>query len=180
MTTRLLTVFTLGATLLVAGCGGAPNTNAPSGTEVVQDGVGYFVQTSRELNPLVAGDRALLAGVPKRELQTGPRRTLVGVFLQAANDGKRARHAVADPELVSAEGQVYKPLELPAVDPFAYRGGLIGPGKTTSKLNSPGRKGPTGGSVVVYRVPTSTFTTNRPFTIRFGTAPSAASVQLDL
>jgi hypothetical protein len=42
------------------------------------------------------------------------------------------------------------------------------------------RESPENGTIVVYRVPTGVFVTDRPFTIRFGTNDRAASVQLDL
>lgn len=42
----------LAAALVVAGCGDpVPDSNAPEGTSVAQDGISYFVQDSRALNP---------------------------------------------------------------------------------------------------------------------------------
>jgi hypothetical protein len=169
------------ATLVATGCGAGPppNQDAPAGTAVVEDGVTYAVQTSRELNPLVADDRALLGGMSRRRIQKGET-ALVGVFLEAVNNGSRAHTAFRAPQLVSAEGQVFKPLKLPTGDPFAYRGGRIAAGGQLPGPDSAAAEDAESGSVLVYRVPSSTFVTDRPFVVRFGTTDRAASVQLDL
>jgi hypothetical protein len=166
------------AALLLAGCGPPPDRNAPDGTTVTQDGVDYAVQTSRELNPDDPDDRVILGGRTKG--LDGPGTTLVGVFLQARNDASSPRHADAAPQLVTAFGQTFKPLPLPATDPFAYHGRLLAPGQEIPVPQSVARESPENGDIVVYRVPTGVFVTDRPFTLRFGTDDSAASVQLDL
>jgi hypothetical protein len=178
--TRLVSAALIAAALLVAGCGDGPppGTNAPEGTDVTQSGVDYAVQTSRELNPGDADDRAFLGGRTKYLDRAGM--TLVGVFLQARNDASSMRRAVAAPQLVDAFGETFAPLQLPADDPFAYRGGRLGPGDEIPGPQSPATESPENGAVIVYRVPTGVFVTDRPFTIRFGTNDRAASVQLDL
>jgi hypothetical protein len=169
----------LALTLLAAGCGGgAPNQDAPAGTDVLQDGVSYEVQSSRELNPLEPDDRALLTGVPRRKLGDMSDAALVGVFLQA--DDSKPHRAVAAPQLISAERQVFKPMPLPRVDAFAYRGRRLAPGAQLPDPDSAAAEGPEDGLTLVYRVPDSTFTTDRPFIVRFGPTDRAASVQLDL
>jgi len=177
---RIGVLSLLGVALVAAGCGGAPDQNASAGTTVVQDGVSYEVQTSRELNPLEPDDRNLLTGMSRRELADTPGAVLVGVFLQASNDGSTPRRAIAAPQLLSAEGQVFRPLALPPVDPFTYRGGRLAPGGQLPTPDSEAAQGPDQGSLVVYRVPAATFMTDRPFVVRFGTTEHAASVQLDL
>ncbi len=168
-------------TPIVAGCSAALDRNAPAGSDVVQDGVTYSVQTSRELNPFEPDDRALFAGRrPRKRPLDEPNTVLVGVFLQARNDGSKVRRAVADPRMVSAEDEVFKPLRLPATDPFAYRGGRLAPhGDLPDPLSAPAES-PDDGAVLVYRVPNNTFLSDRPFTLRFGTSDRTASVQLDL
>lgn len=167
----------LAATLLLAGCGGAPDRDAPSGTTVVQDGVAYSVQTSRELNPSEPDDRTLLGGGAGR--LTGPDVTLVGVFLQASDEAQGPRRAVAAPQLVDAFGRVFRPVPLPPGATSAYRGGRLSPGQQIPSPESEAAQGPGSGAALVYRVPTDVFLTDRPFTLRFGGA-RAASVQLDL
>lgn len=168
----------LAAALLVAGCGSPPDRNAPDGTTVTQDGVGYAVQTSRELNPDDPDDRAFLGGRTKSLDRPGT--TLVGVFLQARNDAASARRAAAAPQLVNAFGQTFEPLPLPAGDPFAYRGRRLDPGEEIPGPQSVATESPENGALLVYRVPTGVFVGDRPFTLRFGSNDRAASVQLDL
>jgi hypothetical protein len=167
---------------LLAGCGGsAPDRNAQAGTDVVQDGVTYSVQSSRELDPIDPDDRAFLSGVPRARLVSMTARdVLVGVFIDASDDGSRPHRAIARPEVISAEGQVFRPVPLPTVDPFAYRGARLAPGAQSPAADSAPAEGPEGGSVLVYRVPEETFVTDRPFTIQFGASDRSASVQLDL
>jgi hypothetical protein len=166
------------AALLAAGCGAPPDTNAPDGTTVTQDGVDYAVQTSRELNPHDADDREFLGGRTKG--LDAPGTTLVGVFLQARNDASSERRAIAAPQLVNAFGQTFEPLSLPRTDPFAYRGGRLAAGHEIPGPQSVAKESPENGALVVYRVPTGVFVSDRPFTLRFGTDDRAASVQLDL
>ena len=173
---------------IVAGCGATPDRNAPVGTEVVQDGVTYSVQTSRELNPFASDDRALFAGLPPRKQRLDePGTVLVGVFLQARNDGSKVRRAVPAPRMVSAEGDLFRPLRLPAGDSFAYRGGRLAPhGEFPDPISNPAEsrsapaESPDDGGVLVYRVPDNTFLSDGPFTLRFGASDRAASVQLDV
>jgi hypothetical protein len=182
MISRLVTATCalIAATLVIAGCddGPPPDRNAPDGTDVTQGGVDYAVQTSRELNPADADDRAFLGGRTKG--LDGPGITLVGVFLQARNDASSARRAVAAPQIVTAFGETFEPLHLPPTDPFAYRGRRLGPGDQIPGPQSVGSESPENGAVIVYRVPTGVFVSDRPFTIRFGTTDRAASVRLDL
>jgi hypothetical protein len=170
----------IAAALVVAGCGDGPPParNAPDGTDVTQDGVDYAVQTSRELNPDAADDRTFLGGRAKGLDRPGV--TLVGVFLQVRNDASSARSALAAPQLVTAFGETFEPLRLPATEAFAYRGRRLAPGDEIPGPQSVARESPENGAILVYRVPTGVFVTDRPFAIRFGTSHRAASVQLDL
>ena len=177
---RLVSAALIAVALVLAGCGDGPppGRNAPDGTDVTQDGVDYAVQTSRELNPEDADDRTFLGG--RQNGLDEPGMTLVGVFLQARNDAASARRAFAAPQLVTAFGDTFEPLHLPATDAFAYRGRLLAPGAVIPGPQSLATESPENGAIIVYRVPTGVFVGDRPFTIRFGTNGRAASVQLDL
>jgi hypothetical protein len=182
MISRLVTATCalIAAALLIAGCGDGPPParNAPDGTDVTQDGVDYAVQTSRELNPHDADDRTFLGGRTKGLDRPGV--TLVGVFLQVRNDASSARRALDAPQLVTSFGETFEPLPLPPADAFAYRGRRLAPGDVIPGPQSVASESPENGAVIVYRVPTGVFVTDRPFTIRFGPSDRAASVQLDL
>jgi hypothetical protein len=166
--------------LLIAGCGAPSNHDAPAGTTVVQDGVAYSVQISSALNPLEPDNRALLRGLARRKNRDGPATTLVGVFLQARDESSGPRRTVDAPQLVSAFGQVFQPLHLPATDPFAYHGRRLRPGEQIPGPMSVAAEGPEDGAALVYRLPSEVFLTDRPFTLRFGSDQRAASVELDL
>jgi hypothetical protein len=171
----------LGVALVAAGCGDrAPNRDAQAGLSVHENGITYLVLDSRELNPLDSADRALLTGVPRRKLGYANDTVLVGVFLEASNEGSKTRVADSAPEIVSAEGQVYRPMALPRIDPFAYHGGRLAPGAVIPGPDTVAAQGPEQGAMVVYRVPDSVFLGDRPFVMRFGSTDRAASVQLDL
>jgi hypothetical protein len=169
------------AVLGLAGCGTqTPDQDAPSGNTVTQDGVAYTVEISRTLDPLEPDDRSTIAGLPHVASLEGEDSTLVGVFLQAQNNASGVRRAIAAPELVSAEGQRYRPLPVAAGNGYDYHGGSLAAGAVIPGPTSLGAQSATDGAALVYRVPTSVFLTNRPFTIAFGTGSHAASVQLDL
>jgi hypothetical protein len=167
------------AALAAAGCGSPPDRDAPDGTTVVQDGVWYSVQTSRELDPDSPDDRVFLGGRGAKRLDR-PGVTLVGVFLQARNHASSPRRSVAAPQLVDAFGETYEPMRLPAGDTFAYRGARLGPGERIPVKQSVPRESPENGLILVYRVPVGVFVTDRPFSVRFGSGDRDASVQLDL
>jgi hypothetical protein len=173
------TCVAIGAALLV-GCGPPPDRNAPAGTTVTQDGIAYSVQFSRELDPEAPDDRAVLGRPARKKGLEGPDMTLVGVFVQARNDATGPRRTVAAPRLVTAFGQAFAPLHLPPADPFAYRGGQLGPGRQIPGPQTVAAQGPEDGLALVYRVPSGVFLTDRPFTLRFGSGDRAASVQLDI
>jgi hypothetical protein len=179
-TARVAAVVLATAVLGLAGCGPPPDRDAASGTTVKQDGVAYTVQISRALDPAQPDDRALIAGIPHLASLEAEDTTLVGVFIQAANTSPDRRRAVAAPELDSADNQRYRPLALPAGNQYAYRGGQLAAGQEIPGPTSPSAELPDDGAVLVYRVPTGVFLTDRPYTLAFGTGSHAASVQLDL
>ena len=168
------------AAAVLAGCGGPGNQNAQAGTTVHQDGVAYSVQYSRELDPNSPDDRVYVGGSSASKGLQAPGTTLVGVFLQAQNDAGAPKRAVAAPLLVDAFGRSWRPVRLPAADPFGYRGGTLEPGAQLPSPDSVAAEGAEDGLAVVYRVPTGAFLGDRPFTLQFGSSDRAASVQLDL
>jgi hypothetical protein len=169
------------AALVATGCGDpVPDRNAQEGTSVVQGGISYFVQDSRELNPKDPDDRALLTGVRHANRLDGPGQTLIGVFLQAQNEVSGTRGSDPAPVMTSAEGQSYTPITLPRSNPYAYRGGRLGPGDEIPAPDSAAGESTEDGALLVYRLPADIFITDRPFTLAFGTGAQAASVQLDL
>jgi hypothetical protein len=169
------------AALVAAGCGDpAPNSNAQEGTAVVQDGINYFVQDSRALNPRDPDDRALLTGVRHVNRLDGTGQTLIGVFLQAQNEVSGTRATDPAPVITSAEGQSYTPITLPRSNPYAYRGGRLAPDGEIPAPDSASGESTADGALLVYRVPADIFITDRPFTLAFGPGAHAASVQLDL
>ena len=171
----------LAAALVVAGCGDpVPDSKAPEGTSVVEDGISYFVQDSRALNLDDADDRALLTGLRHTNRLDGVGQTLVGVFLQAQNEVSGIRATDPRPVMTSAEGQSYEPIPLPRGNPYAYRGGRLAPGAELPAPVSAGGESTEDGALLVYRVPADIFLTDRPFSLVFGTGDHAASVQLDL
>jgi hypothetical protein len=69
---KALSTALVAAALVAAGCGPPPDRNAPAGTTVVQDGVWYSVQTSRELDPDSPDDRVFLGEATGPRASTAP------------------------------------------------------------------------------------------------------------
>jgi hypothetical protein len=169
------------AAVLLAGCGDQPpDRNAQAGITVTQDGVAYSVQDSRELDPEAPDDRVFLGGPTRPKHLDRPDTTLVGVWLQAQDTASGPRDAVAAPRLVTAFGQAFQPMHLPATDAFAYRARRLAPGGELPGPGTTAAQNPEAGLLLVYRVPTDVYLGDRPFTVQFGAGARAASVQLDV
>ncbi|HEV2753687.1 MAG TPA: hypothetical protein VGV36_07615, partial [Solirubrobacteraceae bacterium] len=120
---RLLTVLALVALGLgLAACGSeGPTTQGESEAVYVDVGeLKYQVQTSRQLNPTDAGDRAYLVGLPPEERQLAPGETFFGVWIRVENETHHNQPAATHFEVVDARENVYEPIALAPGNAFGY------------------------------------------------------------
>lgn len=103
------------------------------GATVTLGGLRYTPVLSRQLNPSLRPDQAILEGVDV-DRTGGP--LLVAVFLRVCNEEGGARTPTADFVLKDAFGNRVKPVELPADNALAYRPGKLSAGQCAPEEGS--------------------------------------------
>ena len=141
----------------------------------------YQVQLSRALNPYLVEDRSYLAGIPPAALHPPPGQLWFAVFLLVVNNSDSTALAANHFLLTDTEGNTYRPVALPEVNPFAYRPGPIPKGGQIPVVGSPAYYGPTQSALLLFKIPTSAYD-NRPLimTIHPQGIRSIGSVTLDV
>lgn len=192
MTNRLLRsplslLATLFAALTLSACGGAtqPSAHGDSEGAYVQAGpLIYQVQLSRELNPFNVEDHEYLAGLPAGSGHLAGDQELFGVWMRVQNPTGQVHPAAGEFSIVDTLGNVYKPIPLPATNPFAYVPRNVATDGGQPLLPDPASAagaGPTKGSMLLFKLNTTVYA-NRPLELEIappgGGAPS--SVVLDL
>jgi len=186
------------AALALGACSSGGDAHARADNEGVYVNAGpiaYQVQISRLLNPAAVEDREFLAGLPFDQQQLPPDEEWFGVWVRLQNQTEatqpipgRERYRIVD-----AQGAVYRPIDLPPENPFAYRaGGAVGsPSTAASTMDGNGlypvvdsaaaRTGPLAGAMLLFRLKTSVYQ-NRPLELELVDTAGrpAGSVTLDL
>lgn len=187
----LLVLPALLAVLTLSACGQS-HTRVTTGTYAGEDGenapylyVGpltYEVQVSRELNPFDPEDAAYLQGVPasERKLETG--QEWFAVFMQVYNETNEPHPASSDITISDTQHNVYTPIELGAINQFAFRSGTVPP---NGQLPAPGTiadDDPAQGQLLLYKIQIASLD-NRPLEIKIVSpenAAESASAELDV
>lgn len=122
------------------------------------DGVDYSVNISRELNVRDPEDRQYYHGP---DPPTGY--TLFGVFIRACNsrENREVRQTAREFAVVDTQDHRFLPLPLPETNVFAYQPERLPPGECIPRLASATNFGPTGGSMLLFRLPSAALE-NRP------------------
>ncbi len=168
---RRLAVFAccLAASAGVAGCGNKEDEVLSAETEGAYLDVGelrYQVQVSRQLNPADVEDRAYLNGIGVEERSLAEGESWFGVFMRVENPTEEPHRAAAEFELEDTQDTIYKPVELPTQNPFAYQGGVVQPEDQLPVLQSAGQQNETiNGLLVLFKVKTDSFE-NRPLELK--------------
>jgi hypothetical protein len=127
--------------------------------------------------------------------------TLFGVFVQVCNDttngaptpareprvqtgtdvaGKTVSQQIAgDFSIEDSQGGHYEPLVLPTTNVFAYRAQPLAKGKCIPQKGSAAFNGPTGGALLVFRIPVSA-TENRPLELNVSSGGETRKFELDI
>lgn len=186
---RLGLLLGLVSMVLLSGCaeGGddrafIPGDPAREGIAAELDGVDYEVFITRELNLLDPEDKQYYRGPP-----APPGSGYYGVFLRAcALDDLEGEAATSGRiKAVDIRGKEYEPLPLSPENVFAYRQQPLRPGECLPNAASATSFGPTGGAMILFRIPFLDIE-NRPFELEIegksqaGRPPRIAAFELDL
>jgi hypothetical protein len=115
-------------------------------------GLQYEAISFRDIKPTDPVDAEIVRGVPARESRLARGQSLFGVFVAVSNDSLRSLPAAGRLELRDANGREYRPLPLPAANPYAYVPRLVPP-----KTRLPGHESAAdrnlaaGGYLVLFR-----------------------------
>ena len=124
---------------------------APVGASIHLDGLAYTPQITRQLNPHIKPDQALLGG-----RRAGRDRLWLGAFIRVCNEDDRVRVPSGRIALVGAFGQRISPTELPPDNAFEYD---PRPLRADRCLPEPGSAGDrvTEGALVLFNIPVAFF-----------------------
>ncbi|HZC12848.1 MAG TPA: hypothetical protein VE270_02405 [Thermoleophilaceae bacterium] len=146
-----------------------PGEAAREGIAAELDGIDYEVFVTRELNTFDPEDEQYYRGPP-----APPGSAYYGVFLRACalEHLERTVHTSTAIKVVDIRGQEYRPLPLEPDNPFAYRRESLGKGECFPNSASATSYGPTGGAILLFRIPVAE-TENRPFELEIEGEPPA-------
>jgi hypothetical protein len=169
----------------LAACG--VSNDAPTlennGVYVTAGPITYQLQISRQLNQYATEDRQYVTGLPPGvNVNLAPSQLWYGVFLWAKNQTKRPVKTSDNIDIVDTEGNHYYPVPVnPSVNPYAWTAQSLPPGGTEPAPDTAASFGPTQGSLLLFRLPTTVYD-NRPLTLQIN-GPSGkvwATISLDL
>jgi hypothetical protein len=150
---------------VVLGCGEQnPGVEEPAreGLAIDVAGVDYNVFITRELNLAITPDKDYYDGPPSE-----PGKALYGVFIQACNPGSKTVRTTGDFTVKDNQGNEYKPMRLPADNPFAYRPTELAKDACLPEDGSVAQQGPTAASMLLFEFPLEN-TENRPLELEIG------------
>ena len=176
----------LAVALLLVGCGGEegaerefPNASrtagvpppgegvdddeaAPIGASIHLDGLAYTPQITRQLNPHIKPDQALIGG-----RRAGDDRLWLGAFIRVCNEDDRVREPSGRLALVGAFGQRITPTELPPSNPYEYDPRPLRPDRCLPAAGSV--EGANTGALVLFNIPVEFFS-ERPVALEVTSA----------
>jgi hypothetical protein len=117
-------------------------------------GLEYQSVRGRPLDPSNPVDARILKGLPAGERPAGKRAVLFGAFFTIADHSTRPLPTAARIELRDDALHVYRPLSLPAGNPYAYRPQTLGPGAQVPRSGTPAADDlGAEGELLLFRVP---------------------------
>jgi hypothetical protein len=109
---------------------------APDFRVVRIGGIEYESMQGRPLDLADPVDRAIAAGLPAAQRRLEPGQALFGAFIASTNDSSAPLRTAGRIELRDQSGHVYRPLALPAGNPYAYAQRQLRPGTRIPALGS--------------------------------------------
>ncbi len=152
-----------------------------NGFYITLNGVSYQLQISRELNQFSTEDSQYLVGLPRGTKALTSAQLWYGVFLWAHNPTNQAKTLANSFAISDTEGNKYYPVKLnPAVNQWVWTGTPLGPNESAPGPDTTASEGPTGGGLVLFKLPTSIYS-NRPLTLFiYGAGKTPGTISLDL
>jgi hypothetical protein len=176
-------VCAVGLVVGLAACGqeDRPPSELNNGVYVDAGPITYQLQISRELNQYAVEDRQYLAGLPAGSETLGPNQLWYGVFLWAKNQTDHPQTTAKSFVIVDSSHHFYYPIELNAeLNAYAWSPQLLEPSGVQPVPNTTAYYGPTGGNLLLFKLPTSVYS-NRPLTLQISpNTGKAGEISLDL
>jgi hypothetical protein len=149
---------------------------AREGLALELDGVEYNVFITRQLNTRIPPDNAYVeAGT-----EPGEGETLYGVFIQVCNRTHDTHETADSFKIVDNQGNEFEPEELPEENAFAYHARELEPTECIPEAGSVAQLGPSGGSMLLFRLPLEN-TEYRPLELEIeGTGDEHLTFVLDI
>jgi hypothetical protein len=163
------------ALALLAGCGSEHDElETVEGAPLELEGLTYFVQITRFLNPADAEDRNYLEGQ-----EPAPRgQEYLAVFMRVENDTDEAHDLPETMEIHTSRDETYE--QVPSESAFALEfGSEVPAGGRVPDFNTPAASGPIKGSMVLFLIDDSA-TENRPLELEIPAGAESGHVELDL
>jgi hypothetical protein len=187
----LLVVLALGAVLALSACGDS-HTRIVTGTYAGESGANapyldvgplvYEVQLSRELNPTNSEDAAYLQGLSAAERKLEPGQEWFAVFVQVYNNSSQALPSATDLTIADTQGNSYPRVLPAAINPYAYRAGMVPAKGQLPAPDTTASYGGTQGALLLYKIQVVSLD-NRPLELKIvdPTDPSqTAKAELDV
>jgi hypothetical protein len=162
MKARLL-LLAAGSALVLSACGQDSLTRYAdnNGLYVNVGPLLYQVEQSRQLNPFAVRDASYLAGLPAKTAKLSPQQAWFGVFMLVLNHSHHSATAASTYYITDTQNTAYYPVPNPGSNPFSYTPVSIPAKGQLPPLDSPAYTSPTGGQVLLFKLPYATFD-NRP------------------
>lgn len=123
--------------------------------------IGGIEYESMQGRPLDLGDRvdrAIAAGLPAAQRRLARGQILFGAFIAVTNDSSAPLRTADRIELRDQQGHVYRPLALPAANPYAYSPRRLRPGTRIPALGSVADDNLAAtGRMLLFRIPAQTY-----------------------
>jgi hypothetical protein len=127
---------------------------APDYRVVATGGIQYEAVQGRPVHPKNAVDRRIVAGLDADDRRARPGTILFGAFLSATNASASALRTAHQIELRDDRGRVYRPIALPASNPYAYHARVVRPGSRIPGFGSPADDNlAAAGLMLLFRIP---------------------------
>jgi hypothetical protein len=159
---RLTSIALAGALALLAfgalGCQREPNLDEPQREGLFLDlaGLEYNVYLTRQLNLQDPEDKGYFQGP-----EAPPGELYYGVFINVCNPGGDPLPSSSSFRMHDTQGNEFEPVDLPRENVFAYHATTVEPHQCNPVEGSPAASSPTGGALLLFRVPVSA-SENRP------------------
>jgi len=174
------------AATAASGCGDKQATVTAGESEAIYVTLGnlqYQVQMSRQLNPVDAGDRDLLAGIAPTDASLGTEDLWFGVWVRVTNSSDSIAPTADEFKIIDTHDDEFMPLPVSGSNKLVFRTApVLANGGQYPYPNSAAANLPTTGAILIFKLPHSALD-YRPLEleIRSSAVPGKkASVTLDV